>query len=55
MLGTKPSWQMMQRCDTLLTVGSSMPYSEFLPTAGSARGIQIDIHPGCSGSATPTR
>jgi thiamine pyrophosphate-dependent acetolactate synthase large subunit-like protein len=30
MLGTKPSWQMMQRCDTLFTIGSNLPYSEFL-------------------------
>ena len=45
MLGTKPSWQMMQRCDTLLTIGSNMPYSEFLPKEGSARGVQIDIDP----------
>ena len=44
MLGTKPSWQMMLSCDTLLTIGSNMPYSEFLPKEGSARGVQIDIY-----------
>ena len=43
LLGTKPSWTMMQECDTLLMVGSSFPYSEFLPEEGSARGVQIDI------------
>jgi pyruvate dehydrogenase (quinone) len=43
LLGTKPSWDMMQDCDTLLVVGSSFPYSEFLPKEGSARGVQIDI------------
>ncbi|MFC0407251.1 thiamine pyrophosphate-requiring protein [Roseomonas elaeocarpi] len=43
LLGTKPSWDMMQDCDTLLMVGSSFPYSEFLPKPGSARGVQIDI------------
>ncbi len=43
LLGTKPSWTMMQECDTLLMVGSSFPYSEFLPEEGDARGIQIDI------------
>lgn len=43
LLGTKPSWDMMQDCDTLLMVGSSFPYSEFLPKTGQARGIQIDI------------
>ena len=43
LLGTKPSWDMMQDCDTLLMVGSSFPYSEFLPKPGTARGVQIDI------------
>ncbi|MBV9998270.1 MAG: thiamine pyrophosphate-requiring protein [Verrucomicrobia bacterium] len=43
LLGTKPSWDMMQDCDTLLMVGSSFPYSEFLPKPGRARGVQIDI------------
>jgi pyruvate dehydrogenase (quinone) len=43
LLGTKPSWDMMSDCDTLLMVGSSFPYSEFLPEEGQARGVQIDI------------
>ena len=43
LLGTKPSWDMMQNCDTLFMVGSSFPYSEFLPKPGTARGVQIDI------------
>ena len=43
LLGTKPSWDMMMECDTLLMVGSSFPYSEFLPKEGQARGVQIDI------------
>ena len=43
LLGSKPSWDMMMDCDTLLMVGSSFPYSEFLPEPGQARGIQIDI------------
>jgi pyruvate dehydrogenase (quinone) len=43
LLGTKPSWTLMQECDTLLMVGSSFPYSEFLPEEGQARGVQIDI------------
>ncbi|HEY6431697.1 MAG TPA: thiamine pyrophosphate-requiring protein [Acetobacteraceae bacterium] len=42
-LGTKPSWDMMQGCDTLFMVGSGFPYSEFLPKEGAARGVQIDI------------
>ena len=43
LLGTKPSWDLMQDCDTLLMVGSNFPYSEFLPKPGSARGVQIDL------------
>src|SRR5438477_5759 len=43
LLGTKPSWIMMNDCDTLLMVGSSFPYSEWLPKPGQARGVQIDI------------
>jgi pyruvate dehydrogenase (quinone) len=42
LLGTKPSWELMEDCDTLLVVGSSFPYSEFLPEEGQARGVQID-------------
>jgi pyruvate dehydrogenase (quinone) len=45
LLGTEPSWKMMMECDTLLMVGSSFPYSEFLPKIGQARGVQIDIDP----------
>jgi len=45
LLGTKPSWDMMQDADTLLMVGTSFPYSEFLPTEGQAKGIQIDLAP----------
>jgi pyruvate dehydrogenase (quinone) len=43
LLGTKASWDLMQDCDTLLMIGSSFPYSEFLPKEGKARGVQIDI------------
>ncbi|MBV8915049.1 MAG: thiamine pyrophosphate-requiring protein [Acetobacteraceae bacterium] len=43
LLGTRPSWTLMMECDTLLMVGSSFPYSEFLPEEGKARGVQIDI------------
>ncbi|RJF95667.1 thiamine pyrophosphate-requiring protein [Noviherbaspirillum saxi] len=45
LLGTRPSWDLMNDCDTLLMVGSSFPYSEFLPKEGQARGVQIDIDP----------
>src|SRR3954471_10117113 len=43
LLGSKPSYEMMESCDTLLMVGSSFPYSEFLPEPGQARGVQIDL------------
>src|SRR4051812_667705 len=43
LLGTKPSDEMMQGCDTLLMVGTSFPYSEWLPEVGQARAVQIDI------------
>ncbi len=43
LLGTKPSWDLMMNCDTLLMVGSNFPYPEFLPKEGAVRGIQIDI------------
>jgi pyruvate dehydrogenase (quinone) len=46
LLGTKPSWDLMTGCDTLLMIGSGFPYSEFLPKEGAARGVQIDIDPG---------
>ncbi|HJW26597.1 MAG TPA: thiamine pyrophosphate-requiring protein [Rhodocyclaceae bacterium] len=45
LLGTKPSWDLMNDCDTLLMIGSGFPYSEFLPKEGQARGVQIDIDP----------
>lgn len=45
LLGTKPSWDLMKDCDTFLMIGSSFPYSEFLPKPGDARGVQIDIDP----------
>ena len=45
LLGSKPSWEMMNQCDTLLMIGSSFPYSEFLPPEGQARGVQIELDP----------
>ena len=45
LLGTKPSWDLMMDCDTLLMIGSGFPYSEFMPPEGQARGVQIDIKP----------
>ncbi len=43
LLGTRPSYDMMMDCDTLLMVGSSFPYVQFLPAFGHARAVQIDI------------
>ncbi len=45
LLGTKPSYDLMMECDTLLMLGSGFPYSEFLPKKGEARGVQVDIDP----------
>ena len=53
LLGTKPSWDLMTGCDTLLMVGSSFPYSEFLPEEGQARGVQIDLDPRMIGIRYP--
>ncbi|MFL5562590.1 MAG: thiamine pyrophosphate-requiring protein [Gemmatimonadaceae bacterium] len=52
-LGTAASNWMMEECDTLLMVGSSMPYTEFLPKEGQARGVQIDIAPKSLGLRYP--
>ena len=43
LLGTRPSYELMMNCDTLLTVGSNFPYTQFLPEFDQARGVQIDI------------
>ena len=43
LLGTKPSSDMMEECDTLLMIGTGFPWAEFLPKDGQARAIQIDI------------
>ncbi|PKV83707.1 thiamine pyrophosphate-requiring protein [Streptomyces sp. TLI_146] len=43
LLGTRPSYELMRDCDTLLVVGSSFPYTQFLPELDQARAVQIDI------------
>jgi pyruvate dehydrogenase (quinone) len=53
LLGTRPSYELMRDCDTLLMVGSSFPYSEFLPEEGKARGVQIDVDPRLIGIRYP--
>lgn len=53
LLGTKPSFEMMAGCDTLLMVGSSFPYVQFLPEWGQAKAVQIDIDPRMIGIRYP--
>lgn len=53
LLGSKPSWDMFQDCDTFVMVGSSVPYSQYLPPFGQARGVQIDIDPKFIGMRYP--
>ncbi|MGZ3773375.1 MAG: thiamine pyrophosphate-dependent enzyme [Pseudobdellovibrionaceae bacterium] len=45
LLGTLPSQNALEDCDTLLIVGSSFPYIEFLPKPGQARAVQIEMDP----------
>jgi pyruvate dehydrogenase (quinone)/pyruvate oxidase len=45
LLGTRPSQEAMEDCDTLLMVGTSFPYIEFLPQPGQARAVQIELDP----------
>ncbi|MBO1335700.1 thiamine pyrophosphate-requiring protein [Streptomyces sp. VRA16 Mangrove soil] len=53
LLGTRPSYELMQDCDTLLVIGSSFPYTQFLPDFGQARAVQIDIDPHMVGLRYP--
>ena len=53
LLGTRPCYELMRGCDTLLTVGSSFPYTQFLPEFGQARAVQIDIDAGLIGMRYP--
>lgn len=53
LLGTAPSQDAMRECDTLVIVGSTMPYIEFYPRPGQARVVQIDIDPTRIGLRTP--
>lgn len=54
LLGTRPSYEMMRDCDTLLIVGSNFPYTQFLPEFGQARAVQIDIDGSMIGMRYPT-
>lgn len=53
LLGTRPSYELMRDCDTLLTIGSSFPYTQFLPEFDQARAVQIDIDPHMVGMRYP--
>jgi pyruvate dehydrogenase (quinone)/pyruvate oxidase len=53
LLGTKPSQEALERCDTLLIVGSSFPYIEFYPKPGAARCVQIELDPARVGLRYP--
>lgn len=54
LLGTRPSYELMRDCDTLVIVGSNFPYSQFLPGFGQARAVQIDIDARFIGMRYPT-
>jgi pyruvate dehydrogenase (quinone) len=54
LLGTTASWELMRHCDTLLIVGSNMPYSEYYPAPGQARAVQIDLDGSRCGLRYPT-
>ncbi|WP_431950472.1 thiamine pyrophosphate-requiring protein [Nocardia lijiangensis] len=54
LLGSRPSYELMRDCDTLLIVGSNFPYSQFLPEFGQARAVQIDIDGTMIGMRYPT-
>ncbi len=53
LLGTRPSQEALERCDTLLMVGTSFPYIEFLPKPGQARAVQIELDPARIGLRYP--
>jgi pyruvate dehydrogenase (quinone) len=53
LLGTRPSYEMMRGCDTLLTIGSSFPYTQFMPKLDQAKAVQIDIDPTMIGMRYP--
>ncbi len=55
LLGTAPSQDAMQACDTLLILGSSFPYMEFYPKPGKAQCVQVDIDPARIGLRYPAK
>jgi pyruvate dehydrogenase (quinone) len=53
LLGTRPSQEAFEQCDTFLIVGSTFPYVEYYPKPGQARGVQIDRDPSRIGLRFP--
>ncbi|MFC4149963.1 thiamine pyrophosphate-binding protein [Micromonospora mangrovi] len=53
LLGTAPSEELMEECDTLLMVGTSFPYGKYLPSPGQAKVVQIDVDPSLIGMRLP--
>jgi pyruvate dehydrogenase (quinone) len=54
LLGTGPSEDVMDGCDTLLMLGTNYPYTKYLPTDRGVRTVQVDVDPGRVGSRMPT-
>lgn len=53
LLGTRPSQEALEECDTLFMVGTSFPYIEYYPKPGKARGVQVDMDPARIGLRYP--
>ncbi|MFC7550500.1 thiamine pyrophosphate-dependent enzyme [Plantactinospora sp. GCM10030261] len=53
LLGTRPSEELMEECDTVLMVGTSFPYGKFLPSPGQAKVVQLDVDPSLIGMRLP--
>jgi pyruvate dehydrogenase (quinone)/pyruvate oxidase len=53
LLGTKPSEEAMENCDTLFIIGTSFPYMEFYPKQDKVRGVQLDLDPARIGLRFP--
>jgi pyruvate dehydrogenase (quinone) len=54
LLGTAPSEELMEECDTLLMLGTNFPYTKFLPEPGQAKVVQVEIEPTRAGTRVPT-
>ncbi|GGM58493.1 pyruvate oxidase [Micromonospora sonchi] len=53
LLGTAPSEELMEECDTLLMVGTSYPYGKYLPSPGQAKVVQVEVDPSLLGMRLP--